>query len=122
MITGSTTGGGAAMNNGPFGLPPMVFSIGLGVVWLVFIPLLSLVVTRNKRRRMRTAGAARLQAQQLPGAQPYSDLVGLWHFKSAGRWVGVVCGVVLGFGVISVPLTQFMVPTAVYASFDKKEM
>jgi hypothetical protein len=110
------------MNNGPFGLPPKVFSFGVLIVWLMVIPALSMVLTRNKRRRMRTAGAARLRAQQLPGAQPFSDLVGLWHFKSAGRWPGVICGVVLGFGVISVPLSKFMLPPAVYASADKKEL
>jgi hypothetical protein len=80
------------MNHGPFGLSPQVFSIGFLVLWLTVIPLLSLVVGRNKRKRMLAATAESYQAQQMPGAHPWGDLMGVWHFKSAARWAGVICG------------------------------
>jgi hypothetical protein len=100
------------MNHGPFGLSPQVFSIGFLVAWLTIIPALSLLVGRNKRKRMLAATAASYQAQQLPGAQPYGDLVGVWHFKSAASWVGVVVGVVLGSGAISIPFSMVTMPAA----------
>jgi hypothetical protein len=40
-----------------------VFSIGFLVLWLTVIPLLSLVVGRNKRKRMLAATAESYQAQ-----------------------------------------------------------
>jgi hypothetical protein len=36
--------------------------------------------------------------------------VGVWHFKSAARWAGVICGVVLGFGAISIPFSMVAQP------------
>jgi hypothetical protein len=108
------------MNHGPFGLSPQVFSIGFVVAWLTIIPLLSLVVGRNKRKRTLAATAASYQAQQLPGAQPFGDLMGLWHFKSAARWLGVICGVVIGFGAISVPFSLVAQP-ALFESGDISE-
>jgi hypothetical protein len=99
------------MNHGPFGLPPMVFSIGVLVVWLGGGLVVGVLMSRRKSyRRMLAATAASYQAQQLPGAQPWGDLVGVWHFKSAARWAGVICGVVLGIGVISIPLSMVTQP------------
>ena len=78
------------MNNGPFGLPPMVFGIGFGVVWLGGGLVVGLLMSRRKSyRQMLSATAASYEAQQQPGAHPWGDLIGLWYFKSAARWIGV---------------------------------
>jgi hypothetical protein len=69
-----------------------------------------LMSRRKSYRRMLAATAESYQAQQLPDARPWGDLIGVWHFKSAARWAGVVCGVVLGIGVISVPLSMVTKP------------
>jgi hypothetical protein len=109
------------MNHGPFGLPPMVFSIGVLVVWLGGGTLLGVLMSRRKSyRRMLAATAESYRAQQLPGAQPWGDLVGVWHFKSAARWAGVICGVVLGFGAISIPFSMVAQP-ALFEGEDKSE-
>jgi hypothetical protein len=99
------------MNHGPFGLPPMAFSIGVLVVWLGGGLVVGVLMSRRKSyRHMLAATAESYRAQQLPGAQPWGDLVGVWHFKSAARWAGVICGVVLGFGVISIPFSMVAQP------------
>ncbi len=98
------------MTHPPFGLSPQVFSIAMVVGWLTIIPLLSLLFSR--RRRNLTTRSAGQQAEQLPPVYPsltpppqaYGGLIGLWHFKSAARWIGVVCGVVVGIGVFQLPL------------------
>jgi hypothetical protein len=106
------------MNNGPFGLPPMVFSIGVLTVWLGGGLVVGLMMSRRKSyRQMLAATAASYQAQQQPGAPPFMDLVGVWHFKSAARWLGVTCGVVLGFGAISIPFALITQP-ALFDSGD----
>jgi hypothetical protein len=107
------------MNHGPFGLPPQVLSIGFLIVFLGGGTLLSLLMSRRKGyRHTLAATAASYQAQQQPGAPPWGDLVGVWHFKSAARWVGVVVGVVLGFGAISIPFSMVAMP----AAFDSGDM
>ena len=106
------------MNHGPFGLAPQVFSIGVLVVWLGGGLVVGMLMSRRKSyRRMLAATAESYRAQQLPGAQPWGDLVGVWHFKSAARLVGVVCGVVLGFGAISIPFSMVAQP-ALFESED----
>jgi len=107
------------MNNGPFGLPPMVFGIGFGVVWLGGGLVVGLLMSRRKSyRQMLSATAASYEAQQQPGAHPWGDLIGLWYFKSAARWIGVTCGVVLGFGAISIPISMVAQP----ALFEGEDM
>jgi hypothetical protein len=109
------------MNHGPFGLPPMVFSIGVLVVWLGGGLVVGTLMSRRKSyRRMLAATAESYQAQQLPGAHPWGDLIGVWHFKSAARLAGVVCGVVLGFGAISIPISMVAQP-ALFEPGDKSE-
>jgi hypothetical protein len=106
------------MNHGPFGLSPQVFSVGFLVLFLVGGTLLSVWMSRRpKYRRTLAATAESYRAQQLPGAQPWGDLVGVWHFKSAARWAGVICGVVLGFGAISIPFSMVAQP-ALFESGD----
>jgi len=109
------------LNHGPFGLPPLVFSIGFLALFGGGSILLSLLMSRRgSYRRMLAATAASYEAQQLPGAQPWGDLVGTWHFTSAARWVGVVCGVVLGFGAISIPFSMVAQP-ALFEGEDRSE-
>ncbi len=109
------------MNHGPFGLPPMVFSTGVLVVWLGGGLLVGVLMSRRKSyRQMLAASAASYQAQQLPGAHPWGDLISVWHFKSAARLVGVICGVVLGFGAISIPFSMVAQP-ALFEGEDKSE-
>jgi len=109
------------MNHGPFGLPSQVFSIGVLVVWLGGGLLVGVLMSRRKSyRRMLAATAESYQAQQMPGAQPWGDLVGVWYFKSAARWAGVICGVVLGFGAISIPFSMVAMPAA-FDSGDTSE-
>jgi hypothetical protein len=109
------------MNHGPFGLSPQVFSIGFLVVFLGGGTLLSVWMSRRpKYRRTLAATAESYRVQQLPGAQPWGDLVGLWHFKSAARWAGVICGVVLGFGAISIPFSMVAQPV-LFEGEDKSE-
>jgi hypothetical protein len=109
------------MNHGPFGLSPQVFSIGVLVVWLGGGTLVGVLMSRRKSyRRVLAATAESYRAQQLPGAQPWGDLVGVWHFKSAARWAGVICGVVLGFGAISIPFSMVAQP-ALFEGEDKSE-
>lgn len=100
-----------AMTSGPFRLQPQVFSILFLVLFLGGGTLLSFLMSRRKRFTV-AAG----QSRQQPGAgqptypalspptQPYADLVGLWHFKSAASWIGVVIGVVFGIGAFQLPL------------------
>ncbi len=89
----------------------MAFSIGVLVVWLGGGLVVGVLMSRRKSyRRMLAATAESYRAQQLPGAQPWGDLVGVWHFKSAARWAGVICGVVLGSGAISIPLSMVTQP------------
>jgi hypothetical protein len=100
------------MTHLPFGLSPQVFSIAIVAGWLIIGPLVAMLFTRNKRSRLLNTGSSRQQAAQLPPAypalqpptQPFADLVGLWHFKSAASWIGVVCGVVVGIGSLQLPL------------------
>jgi len=109
------------MNHGPFGLSPMAFGVGVMVVWLGGGVLVSVLMSRRKSyRRMLTATAASYMAQQQPGAHPWADLMGVWHFKSAARLVGVICGVVLGFGAISIPISMLTQP-ALFESGDRSE-
>jgi hypothetical protein len=86
------------------------------VLWLTVVPAISYFVVRSRRKRMRNiAAAAPRQAAAPPQApvypytrppeQPWADLVGFWQFKSAGRWIGVIIGVVFGLGVFGLPLT-----------------
>jgi hypothetical protein len=97
----------------------MVFSIGVLVVWLGGGLVVGVLMSRRKSyRRMLAATAASYQAQQLPGAQPWGDLVGVWYFKSAARWAGVICGVVLGFGAVSIPFSMVAQP-ALFEGEDK---
>lgn len=109
------------MNHTPFGLSPQAFSIGFLVVFLGGGTLLSLLLSRRKSyRRMLAASGARYQAQQLPGAAPHADLVGVWYFTSAARWAGVICGVVLGIGSISIPFSLLTQP-ALFEGGDRSE-
>ena len=88
-------------------------------VWLGGGLLVGVMMSRRKSyRRMLAATAASYQAQQQPGAHPWGDLIGVWHFKSSARWAGVVCGVVLGFGAISIPISMVAQP----ALFDGENM
>jgi hypothetical protein len=99
----------------------MVFSIGFLAVFLGGGTLLSYLMSRRKSyRHTLAATAASYQAQQLPDAQPWGDLVGIWHFKSAARWIGVICGVVLGFGAISIPFSMVAQPP-LFDGEDKSE-
>jgi hypothetical protein len=110
------------MNHGPFGLSPQVFSIGFLVAFLGGGTLLSLLMSRRTNyKRTLAATAASYQAQQLPGAQPFGDLVGLWHFKSAAGWVGVICGVVIGAGAVAIPLSAVVLPEGAFDSGDITE-
>ncbi len=100
------------MTHPPFGLSPQVFSIVMVAGWLILGPLVAGLFMRNKRKRLLNAGSPSQQAEPLapvypsltPPEQPYADLLGLWHYKSAARWIGVICGVVVGIGVIQLPL------------------
>jgi hypothetical protein len=106
------------MNHGPFGLSPQVFSVGFLVLFLVGGTLLSVWMNRRpKYRRTLAATAESYRAQQLPGAQPWGDLVGVWHFTSAARWAGVIGGVVLGFGAMSIPFSMVAQPALFESDF-----
>jgi hypothetical protein len=50
--------------------------------------------------------------------EPYGDLIGVWNFKSAVRWVGVWIGVVVGFGAISIPFAAAALPAGFVDSGD----
>jgi len=100
----------------------MVFSIGVLVVWLGGGLVVGTLMSRRKSyRRMLAATAANYEAQQRPDAHPWGDLIGVWHFKSAARIAGVVCGVVLGFGAISVPISMVTQPALFEGAGDKSE-
>jgi hypothetical protein len=103
------------MNAPPFGLSPMVFSYGVVILWLTVVPTIAYFVSKSRRKRMRDIAAATPQpaaaAPQAPvypytrpPEQPWADLIGFWQFKSAGRWIGVIIGVVFGVGVFGLPL------------------
>jgi hypothetical protein len=85
------------MNAPPFGLPPIVFSIIMVVSWLTLGPLVVWLFMRKFRHyrampfQQPDTTPPVYPSLTLP-TRPYADIVGVWHFKSATRWIGVACG------------------------------
>ena len=102
------------MDAPPFGLSPQAFSIIMVAGWLILGPLVASFFMRKRTRRILTAGAAAQAMQEAPAVYPsltppnYRHLVGVWQYKSATRWIGIVLG---AFTV----LTAFQFPTAIAA-------
>jgi hypothetical protein len=104
-----------------------VFSIIMVVSWLTLGPLVAWLFMRKRNRRMNTAAAFNAPAAApappvypylATPEQPWADLVGLWQFKSAARWVGVVIGVVFAIGTLQFPFPMnilYSVPPALIA-------
>jgi hypothetical protein len=107
------------MTHPPFGLSSQAFGIGIVVVWLTVIPTLSMVIGRKKRKRMLAATAASYQAQSLPGAVPFGDLIGDSQFRSAARLLGIIVGVVLGLGAIDIPFSMLTMQADLADSADR---
>ena len=116
------------MNALPFGLPPIVFSIIMVVSWLTLGPLVAWFFMRKRNKRIMSTAAQFSQPAAAPSQpvypylappeQPYADLVGLWQFKSAARWIGVVIGVVFAIGTLQFPFPMnilYTVPPALIA-------
>ena len=114
------------MTHMPFGLSPQELSIGFLVAFLGVGTLLSLLFRRRNLRVVSTRQPTQQAGQfappgypsQPPPMHPYGELVGLWNFRSATRWAGVVIGVIIGFGAISVPLSAVTLPAGVFDSGD----
>ena len=102
------------MDAPPFGLSPQAFSIIMVAGWLILGPLVASFFMRKRTRRILTSAAAAQQMQEAPAVYPsltppnYRHLVGVWQYKSATRWIGIVLGVFIG-------LTALQFPTAVAA-------
>ena len=116
------------MNAPPFGLPPIVFSIIMVVSWLTLGPLVAWFFMRKRNKRIMSTAAQFSQPVAPPSPpvypylappeQPWADLVGLWQFTSAARWIGVVIGVVFAIGTLqfSFPMNiLYTVPPALIA-------
>jgi hypothetical protein len=105
------------MNDVPFGLPPIVFSIIMVVGWLTIAPLVAWFFMR-KRRYVGYGAPAQPAAPPVypamagPGPQ-YPELVGTWRFKSALRWLPVWFGVVAGMIIVQLPLMTALAAGAV---------
>ena len=114
------------MTHGPFGLSPQVLSIGFLVAFLGGGTLLSVLMSRRKTRvvgkRQPTQQAGQFPPPGYPSlpppTHPYGELVGLWNFKSAVRWVGVWIGVIIGAGAVTMPLSVVLLPAGAFKNGD----
>jgi hypothetical protein len=110
------------MTHMPFGLSPQELSIGFLVAFLGVGTLLSLLFRRRNMRVVSTRQPTQQAGQfappgypsQPPPTHPYGELVGLWNFKSAVRWVGVWIGVIIGAGAVTMPLSVVLLPAGAF--------